>query len=75
MPGVVRIIEMRPGVYSHPIAGRVLSFGAAGRVRTRDLLITNQLLFRLSYDGINKAPKLFAKAPEWFCMTTFAEMS
>ena len=54
MPGVVRIVMMRPGVYSHPIAGRVLSFGAAGRVRTRDLLITNQLLFQLSYDGINE---------------------
>ena len=26
-------------------------YGAGGRIRTRDLLITNQLLYQLSYAG------------------------
>ncbi len=28
-------------------------FGAGGRIRTRDLLITNQLLYQLSYASIH----------------------
>jgi hypothetical protein len=31
------------------------SFGAGSRNRTRDLLITNQLLYQLSYAGMERA--------------------
>ena len=31
-----------------------LEFGAGTRIRTRDLLITNQLLYQLSYTGITR---------------------
>ena len=34
-----------------------LNAGAGGRTRTPDLLITNQLLYQLSYTSIFQAPK------------------
>ena len=37
--------------YKHP-KGRVKNCGAGGRTRTPDLLITNQLLYQLSYTSI-----------------------
>ena len=35
-----------------PIAGSRLNTGAVGRNRTGDLLITNQLLYQLSYNSV-----------------------
>ena len=36
-------------------------FGAGARTRTADLLITNQLLYQLSYAGLACPPELAAK--------------
>ena len=36
------------------------SIGAGGRIRTPDLLITNQLLYQLSYTSISAARSAFA---------------
>ena len=38
--------------YSMPYPANPLIIGAGKRIRTSDLLITNQLLYRLSYSGI-----------------------
>ncbi len=35
------------------LANQGLSFGAGDMNRTRDLLITNELLYRLSYTGVS----------------------
>ena len=35
-----------------------MKFGAGGRIRTPDLLITNQLLYQLSYTSISPANRI-----------------
>ena len=45
-PNAYRIIVAR--LRDNEIAGNVLEFGAGCRNRTRDLLITNELLYQLS---------------------------
>ena len=37
--------------------------GAGGRIRTPDLLITNQLLYQLSYTSISPANRIIADVP------------
>ena len=39
------------------------SIGAGGRIRTPDLLITNQLLYQLSYTSISPANRIIADVP------------
>ena len=39
--------------------------GAGGRIRTPDLLITNQLLYQLSYTSPFAPNPLFGKPPKW----------
>ena len=39
--------------------------GAGGRIRTPDLLITNQLLYRLSYTSVPAATFILADVPQF----------
>ena len=51
----------RQQIYSlSPLATREFPhyFGAGGRIRTPDLLITNQLLYQLSYTSIRPAQEI-----------------
>ena len=41
----------------------IAPYGAGGRTRTPDLLITNQLLYRLSYTSIVPASPVIQSAP------------
>ena len=45
--------------------------GAGSRIRTDDLLITNQLLYQLSYAGV-PIRKLFSAVDQEFVMNYFA---
>lgn len=53
--------KWRQGIYrpeasnSTPFAVSLKRLGAPGRIRTRDPLITNQMLYQLSYKGIGHA--------------------
>ena len=59
---------MLPEVFDGVAPVRVLlfllrNFGAGDRTRTDDLLITNQLLYQLSYAGLLYRPIIVAHAP------------
>ncbi len=54
----------RQQIYSlSPLATREFPhyFGAGGRIRTPDLLITNQLLYQLSYTSIRPAEEIIPR--------------
>ena len=45
--------DLQSAPFGH--SGTLPQFGAGGRIRTPDLLITNQLLYRLSYTSVFSA--------------------
>jgi hypothetical protein len=45
---------MPPGTAIFPCVRTLRIFGAGSRVRTRDPLITNQVLYQLSYTGMRR---------------------
>ena len=47
-------------------------FGASGETRTPDLLITNQLLYRLSYTSVSKFRKRYLNRTAGRCQFFFA---
>ena len=49
-----------------------MKFGAGGRIRTPDLLITNQLLYQLSYTSIFDPAEHMIADVSWFVNRYFA---
>ena len=61
----------RQQIYSlPPLAAREIShYGAGGRIRTPDLLITNQLLYQLSYTSTKQL--YYNNIPQFICQHFF----
>ena len=58
---------------SHKIRGILIPLGAGGRTRTPDLLITNQLLYRLSYTSALLNARIIL-SQVYFVVNSFSEI-